>query len=233
VRAERVALQTMGTDLVVRTPVGTVETRLALPGRFNVYNALAAIAVGASQGLSAETMAGALGRASGVPGRMQRVDCGQPFTVIVDYAHTGASFEKVLNTLKPLTSGRLIAVFGCAGERGTERRTGMGEGAAKLADYTVVTSEDPRSEDPAAIIADIAGAMVAAGAREGRDFERVEDRRDAIRRAFELARSGDVVLLTGKGHEHSIQVAGRSIPWDEVAVARELLAEGADGLEML
>lgn len=216
-----------GSRLRVTTPAGELETYLPLPGRFNISNALAAIAVGVSQGVPPARLADALAAATGVPGRMQRIEAGQPFTVVVDYAHTAASFEKVLATLRPLTRGRLIAVFGCAGERGAERRTGMGAVAARHADYAVLTSEDPRAEDPDAIIADIAAAMSAAGAQEGRDFARVTDRRAAIARAFALAAAGDVVLLTGKGHERSIQTAAGKLPWDEAAVARDLLSNGA------
>lgn len=222
-RAAALALHADGSDLRIETPAGPIEARLNLPGRFNAVNALAAAAVALGLGIAPATIAGGLSRARGVPGRMQRVDAGQPFTVIVDYAHTAASFQKVLETLRPLTSGRLIAVFGCAGERGAERRSGMGGVAARAADYAILTSEDPRGEDPAAIIAEIAAAMRAAGAAEGERFERVVERREAIERAFTLARPGDLVLLTGKGHEHSIQTAGGSLPWDEAAVALELL----------
>jgi len=223
VRVQRLELGAGGTSLEAATPAGPLVTWLPMPGRFNVYNALAAAAVGISQGISVGAIAGALSTATGVPGRMQRIEAGQPFTVIVDYAHTAASFEKVLEMLRPLTAGRLIAVFGCAGERGAERRAGMGGVAARLADYAVLTTEDPRNEDPAAIIAQIAAAMAAAGAVEGRRFERVLDRREAIARAFALADPGDVVLLAGKGHEHSIEVARGRVPWDEAAVARALL----------
>ncbi|HZQ38551.1 MAG TPA: UDP-N-acetylmuramoyl-L-alanyl-D-glutamate--2,6-diaminopimelate ligase [Dehalococcoidia bacterium] len=226
-RAVAIDLQADGSELRIASPAGPIEARLNLPGRFNVANALAAAAVALGLDVPAEAVGEALSRASGVPGRMQRIDTGQPFTVIVDYAHTAASFQKVLDTLRPLTRGRLIAVFGCAGERGAERRSGMGTVAARSADYAVLTSEDPREEDPAAIIAEIAAAMAAAGAPEGQRFERIVDRREAIGRAFALAGAGDVVLLTGKGHEHSIQTARGSIPWDEAAVATELLRGAA------
>ncbi|HLZ71118.1 MAG TPA: UDP-N-acetylmuramoyl-L-alanyl-D-glutamate--2,6-diaminopimelate ligase [Dehalococcoidia bacterium] len=223
VRAREIDLQPDGSALLLQTPAGTVRTRLGLPGRFNVANALAAAAVAIGLGIAPAVIAGGLESFAGVPGRMQRLDAGQPFTVIIDYAHTAASFQKVLETLRPLTHGRLIAVFGCAGERGGERRTGMGAVAARSADYAVLTSEDPRGEDPAAIVGEIAEAMIAAGACEGRQFERQIDRRAAIARAFSLARSGDLVLLTGKGHEHSIQTPQGSLPWDEASVARSLL----------
>ncbi|HZU76131.1 MAG TPA: UDP-N-acetylmuramoyl-L-alanyl-D-glutamate--2,6-diaminopimelate ligase, partial [Dehalococcoidia bacterium] len=197
VRAGEIALGPDGSSFVVTAGGRQAAFKLRLPGRFNVSNALAATAVGLSLGATLEGCAEALARWEGVPGRMQRIEAGQPFTVVVDYAHTGASFRKALETLRPLTNGRLITVFGCAGERGVERRTGMGEVAAAHADYTVLTTEDPRSEDPERIIAQIADAMTAAGAVEGRSFERIPDRRAAIARAFSLARPGDLVLLAG------------------------------------
>jgi UDP-N-acetylmuramoyl-L-alanyl-D-glutamate--2,6-diaminopimelate ligase len=224
VSADSLELGADGSRFNAHAGTETASVELQLPGRFNVSNELAALTVGWSQGIPLRRCAEALSRWPGVPGRMQRVNAGQPFTVIVDYAHTGASFQKALATLRPLVQGRLIAVFGCAGERGVERREGMGQAAAQGADYSVVTTEDPRGEDPAAIIAQIAEAMSSAGAREGSQFERVLDRREAIARAFALAAPGDVVLLAGKGHEHSIITAAGPIPWDEVEIARQLLA---------
>jgi UDP-N-acetylmuramoyl-L-alanyl-D-glutamate--2,6-diaminopimelate ligase len=223
VRPLSLDLRADGARLELATPAGSVTLELRLPGRFNVYNALAAAAVGVSQGVRLDRIASGLSSANGVPGRMQRIDAGQPFTVVVDYAHTAASFRTVLATLRPLTTGRLMVVFGCAGERGSERRSGMGSVAAAGADYAVLTSEDPRGEDPAAIVDEIARSMEAAGAREGVRFERRIDRKEAIARVFELAGPGDLVLLTGKGHEHSIETAAGRVPWDESAVARQLL----------
>lgn len=215
-----------GTLLRVATPAGPFETRLLLPGRFNVANALAAAGAALACGLAPTEIGVALAEARGAPGRLQRIEAGQPFTVIVDYAHTGAALERVLAALRPLTGGRVVVVFGCAGERGRERRAGMAAATAAGADYAVLTSEDPRSEDPEAIIADIARELEARGWREGRQFEREPDRRAAIARAFALARPGDLVLLAGKGHETTIETAAGDIPWDEAAVARELLGTG-------
>ena len=160
----------------------------------------------------------------GVPGRLERI-MSSPIGVVVDFAHTGEALAGVLELLRGLTDGRLIAVFGAAGERPSARRRGMGEAAARLADYSVLTEEDPRSEPPDAIIDEIARAMVAAGAEEGRRFERVPDRRAAITRAVALAEQSDVVLIAGKGHEPSIERADGPQPWDDRAVAREILRE--------
>ena len=202
----------------------TLEARAPLPGRANLENALAALAVARALGLDPARAAAGVAASPGVPGRMERV-ADSPVEVVVDYAHTEAALRQLLSTLRAGAPGRLIAVFGCAGERGVERRAGMGRAAAELADYSVLTEEDPRSEEPSAILEAIASAMRGAGAVEGSTFERVSDRREAIARALDLARPGDVVVLAGKGHERSIERADGEHPWDERAVAAELVSE--------
>jgi UDP-N-acetylmuramoyl-L-alanyl-D-glutamate--2,6-diaminopimelate ligase len=154
---------------------------------------------------------------------MERIE-GAPFEVIVDYAHTPEALEQVLTMLRPLVDGKLIVVFGCAGERARDRRSGLGAVAAKHADYTVLTDEDPRSEPPDAIIDEIAQAMTAAGAAEHIRFERVRPRNDAIVRAVAVAAEGDMVLIAGKGHESTIEWADHAEPWDDRAAAREAIA---------
>jgi UDP-N-acetylmuramoyl-L-alanyl-D-glutamate--2,6-diaminopimelate ligase len=223
-RAEALSLDEGGAEFDLVTPRGRQRVRLPLPGRFNVNNALAASAVGEVEGLSLAEIAAGLARVKGPPGRMERIERGQPFTVIVDYAHTGPALEKVLREVRPLARGRVIVVFGCAGGRSQERRQGMGGAAARLADFSVLTNEDPHEEDPRSILGDIAAAMHAVGRREGSDFALIEDRRAAIRAAFERAGPGDLVLLAGKGHEGSIIVGRTKTPWDERQVAREELA---------
>ena len=198
-----------------------VETRLL--GLFNVYNCLAAAAVGLSQNWDLDALANGLRDFSGVPGHLEPVDEGQPFRVIVDIASTEAALRRVLNVLRPATEGKLIVVFGCAGERDTARREGMGRVAGELADFAVLTNEDPRREDPDTIIEEIALALRAAGREEGRDFARVTDRREAIALAFERANAGDTVLLTGKGVEPSIVIGTEAMSWNEAQVAREEL----------
>ena len=143
--------------------------------RYNVSNCLAAIAVGYLHGIAPEMIARALATFPGVPGRMERIEAGQPFTVVVDYAHTADSLEKVLRVLRPLTAGRLIVVFGSAGERDRVKRPEMGEVAARLADFAVITDEDPREEDAMTILREIAAGADAAGAREGEQFVCVVD----------------------------------------------------------
>ncbi len=201
----------------------SVECSVRLPGDFNVANAAAAITCATALGIDVGAAAMGVAACAGVPGRMERIT-GAPFPVVVDYAHTGEALRKAAATLREVTDGRLIAVFGCAGERGKERRTGMGESAAATLDFTILTDEDPRSEVPEAIIEDIAQAMLAAGAVEGEQFERIPDRRAAIARALELAQPGDLVLIAGKGHETTIEYASGAVPFDDRVVAREEIA---------
>lgn len=197
---------------------------LPLLGRFNAYNSLAAVAVATSQGVAISDAVAALATFPGVPGRLERIEAGQPFGVFVDIASTAAALENVLNALRPATSGRLWVVFGAAGGRDPTRRTSMGEVAARLADRCILTNEDPRDEDPDAIIAAIAGALSSGGRVEGSDFVRIPDRRSAIAHAFEHAAPGDTVLLAGKATETTMVFADGAAPWDERATARELLS---------
>ena len=226
IRAEDLRLGATGSQFRVRLPDGAAfEVDTPLVARYNVANALAGLAVGYLHGLSPEQMARALKEFPGVPGRMERIEQGQPFTVIVDYAHTADSLEKVLRVLRPLTRRRLLVVFGSAGDRDRVKRPVMGAVAAREADYAVITDEDPREEDAAAILAEIAAGADAAGAREGEQYERIVGRRGAILRALSLAREGDTVLLAGKGHEQSIVIGHEKLPWDDRQVARDVLAE--------
>ncbi len=223
VRAVDLDLSGAASRFRVVTPTGEAQIETPLIGRFNVYNCLATIAAGYTQGLSLEKMRETLAQISGIPGRMERIDCGQPFTVIVDYAHTPDSLEQVLRLLRPLTPGRIIAVFGSAGERDTQKRPRQGAISAQLADLTFLTDEDCREEDPEKILDEIAAGALAAGAEIGKNLWLIVDRRQAISAAFDAARPGDTVLLAGKGHEHCIIVGREMLPWDEREVARELL----------
>jgi UDP-N-acetylmuramoyl-L-alanyl-D-glutamate--2,6-diaminopimelate ligase len=225
IQAEDIELGPGGSRFQVRLPDGmrfNVETPLV--AEFNVSNCLAAIAVGYLEKVSPAVMAEALAAFAGVPGRMERVDAGQSFTVIVDYAHTAESLAKVLGVLRPVTAGRLIAVFGSAGDRDRVKRPHMGAVAARMADFSVITDEDPREEDAASILREIGAGASEAGALEGRDFIMVVGRRKAIAAAFRRAAPGDTVLLAGKGHEQSIIIGREKLPWDDRQVAREELA---------
>jgi UDP-N-acetylmuramoyl-L-alanyl-D-glutamate--2,6-diaminopimelate ligase len=189
---------------------------LKLKGRFNVENALAALASCRLLGIDDDAIARGLEAVDGVPGRFEAVDEGQPFTVLVDYAHTPDSLENVLTTARELTSSRLICVFGCGGDRDREKRPIMGRIAAELADVPIVTSDNPRSEDPGAIIDEIVAGISG-------DAEIIQDRRSAIAHAIETAEPGDVVVIAGKGHEQGQQFRDRTVPFDDREVAREAL----------
>jgi UDP-N-acetylmuramoyl-L-alanyl-D-glutamate--2,6-diaminopimelate ligase len=189
-----------------------------LPGPFNVANALAALAAAHSLGVDAETAATALAGASGVPGRFEPLEEGQPFAVLVDYAHTPEALENVLRAARPLTEGRLISVFGAGGDRDRAKRPRRGAIAAELSDLAIVTSDNPRSEDPEAIIAEIRAGI------EGREVRVEADRRAAIALALGEADPGDTVMIAGKGHEQGQEFEnGRKIPFDDRVVAREEL----------
>jgi UDP-N-acetylmuramoyl-L-alanyl-D-glutamate--2,6-diaminopimelate ligase len=198
---------------------GGLELRSPLPGRFNVLNVLAAVATARALGVSDETIVAALPAAGRVPGRFEPVDEGQEFAVLVDYAHTPDSLENVLAAARPLTRGRLLCVFGCGGDRDRGKRPQMGEISARLADHTIVTSDNPRSEEPEAIVDEIM-----AGIADRSGSEAIVDRRAAIERAVALAAPGDVVVVAGKGHEQGQELEdGRKLPFDDVTVAREAL----------
>jgi UDP-N-acetylmuramoyl-L-alanyl-D-glutamate--2,6-diaminopimelate ligase len=223
VRAVDVQLDASRTRFRAILPGAEVEIETQLVGQFNVSNCLAAIATAYSQGIAPAVIARALATVAGVAGRMERIDEGQPFSVIVDYAHTPDSLAKVLATLRPLTTGKLLVVFGSAGERDVLKRPIMGQIAARMADFFVITDEDPREEDREKILREIASGSEEAGKREGRDFLCIADRTQAIATALARARAGDTILLAGKGHEQSIITGREKIPWDDRRVAREQL----------
>jgi UDP-N-acetylmuramoyl-L-alanyl-D-glutamate--2,6-diaminopimelate ligase len=225
VRATSVVSDADGSAIGVEAGGWTGAVRLPIPGSYNVSNALAALSIVHALGLDLDAAADALTRTRGVPGRMERVDAGQPFTVVVDYAHTADSLERVLRTLRAAGTGRLIAVFGSAGERDATKRPAMGAVSGALADVTVITDEDPRLEDPRTINDAIADGARDAGARDGETLLVIDDRREAIHRALAEARAGDIVLLAGKGHEQSIFRGTEKLPWDDRTVARDTLAE--------
>lgn len=225
IRADDLTASPAGTQCRVTTPWGEGRLALRLPGTFNVLNALAALGVALTQGVTLEQATAALGSVSGVRGRMERIELGQPFSVIVDYAHNPDSFEQVMGMLRPLTPGKMIAVFGSAGERDCEKRPLQGAIAARYCDLLVLTDEDPRREDREAIIAAIAAGARQAGKMPDSGYLSQPDRATAIRIALERAQPGDLVLLLGKGHEGSIEYADGKHPWDEVATAQAALRE--------
>jgi UDP-N-acetylmuramoyl-L-alanyl-D-glutamate--2,6-diaminopimelate ligase len=225
IRGRGITARSGGIGFGVEGAAGNFEVKCRLLGQHNAYNCLAAVGVGYSQGLSAEEIRVGLEGFGSVPGRMERIEEGQGFEVMVDIASTDKALRGVLDALRLVTVGRLWTVFGCAGERDPARRDGMGRVAGEAADFVVLTNEDPRSEDPDAIIEEIAHGLKEAGRSEEADFVRIPDRRRAIAYAFQRAEPGDTVLLAGKGSEQSIVIGSEHIPWDERVVARELLRE--------
>jgi UDP-N-acetylmuramoyl-L-alanyl-D-glutamate--2,6-diaminopimelate ligase len=217
-----------GCTFTLRTEAGEQEVRLPMPGRFNVANALGALAVAHRLDVPLAVSIAALERGVRVPGRFEPVDRGQDFAVLVDYAHTPDSLENVLQAARELLEvegaprdGRVLCVFGAGGDRDRGKRPLMGEAAARLADVTIVTSDNPRSEQPETIIAEI---MAGAGAAQEGVLETIEDRRTAIGRAVAMAQPGDVLVIAGKGHEQGQELAGgRKVPFDDATVAAEAL----------
>jgi UDP-N-acetylmuramoyl-L-alanyl-D-glutamate--2,6-diaminopimelate ligase len=228
-RASELEADGAGTAFHLAAPAWAGRVRVPLPGAFNVHNALAALALAHVEEIDLALAADAIAASRGVPGRMETVDEGQPFAVVVDYAHTTDSLGKVLRVLRPLATGRLIAVFGSAGERDPTKRAPMGRVAGELADVVVVTDEDPRLEDPGAINAEIAAGAREAGGRAGEQLYVIDDRSAAIAHAISLARPGDVILLAGKGHEGSIIYGTEKRWWDEREVARRALRAAGYG----
>jgi UDP-N-acetylmuramoyl-L-alanyl-D-glutamate--2,6-diaminopimelate ligase len=199
--------------------LGEIRLRTALPGHFNVANALGAFAAAEAMGIGGDIAAAGLARAARVPGRFEPVDEGQGFGVLVDYAHTPDSLENVLRAARRITQGKVISVFGAGGDRDRDKRPKMGRAGAELSDLAVITSDNPRSEDPETIVAEVAG-----GAEGAADLEVVVDRREAIALALGRARPGDTVVIAGKGHEQGQEFEdGRKIPFDDREVAREEL----------
>lgn len=194
-----------------------------LPGAYNVANAVLAAGAAHALGIDCSTIGRGLSSLRSVPGRMERIDEGQPFAVLVDYAHSPEAIRGVLGEARRLAQGKVLVLFGSAGERDIEKRRIQGAIAAELSDYAVFTSEDPRYEDPDAIIAQIASGAIEAGRARGVDFECIEDRRQAIAHVLAQAREGDVVVLAGKGHERSMIYEHEFRPWDEAEVCRTVL----------
>lgn len=224
VQARSVHVRPNGVTYDAVTPAGSLALRLQLTGRFNVYNSLAALAVGWHEGVALPFIRTALENVPGVPGRLERIDSGQDFTVLVDYAHTPDSLRNVLETSRAFTAGRIIVVFGCGGDRDHDKRPVMGGIAAQLADVVIITADNPRSEDAAVICKDIERGVLAAPG-ESAPSEIIVERRDAIRHAIGIARTGDVVLIAGKGHETTQVFHDRTIHFDDREVAARALKE--------
>jgi UDP-N-acetylmuramoyl-L-alanyl-D-glutamate--2,6-diaminopimelate ligase len=220
--ADRLQMNPSGMRFVMATPEGEVPIATRLTGSVNVYNLLAASAAAVARGLSLEEVAQGAASLDFVPGRFQSVDCGQNFAVVVDYAHTDDALRNVIAVAREFVTqrgGRVITMFGCGGDRDRSKRPLMGRAAGAGSDVVVVTSDNPRSEDPLAIMEEVLPGLSGTSARVIVE----PDRRHAIELAIGEARLGDLVLLAGKGHEKTQTIGTQVIPFDDVAVARELL----------
>jgi UDP-N-acetylmuramyl-tripeptide synthetase len=210
-------------QLRLHTPAGELELELKITGEFNVYNVMGTVAAMLAEGIAKETIVAVLDGFDGVPGRFQLVEAGQPYTVIVDYAHTPDGLENVLRTARSITKGRLWTVFGCGGDRDNKKRPIMGGLALSLADRVVVTSDNPRTEDPESIIDEIFTAL--REVPEGKEVFRIADRREAIYFALAHAEPADVILIAGKGHENYQILRDRTIHFDDKEVVQEFWGE--------
>ena len=227
--AEDVRLSLEGTRFRARTPAGDFEVETPLLGRFNVQNALCAFGAGLALGLAPDAVQRGIASLKGVPGRMERIAAGQDFVVLVDYAHTDDALRSLLEAVRELKPRRLVTVFGCGGDRDKTKRPLMGAVAARLSDVMILTSDNPRSESPEAIVDDIKRGIPPS--RPPEETPVVLDRREAIARALELGREGVVVVIAGKGHETYQVLRDRTVPFDDRKVVREVLSRlaGARG----
>jgi UDP-N-acetylmuramoyl-L-alanyl-D-glutamate--2,6-diaminopimelate ligase len=221
-RAENVLCDVSGTRFEIVHRGGRFAVASPLLGRFQVGNILGAAAAGLSLGVSAADVAAAVTGVGNVPGRLERVEAGQPYTILVDYAHTPDALERLLGSVREVTDEKLILVFGCGGDRDRGKRAPMGEIAGRGADLAIATSDNPRSEDPAAILDEVEQGLARSGAAK---YLRIVERRDAIRAAVKLADPGTVVVITGKGHETTQQIGAKELPWDDRKIAAELARE--------
>jgi len=221
VRAERFKLNGTGIEGTIKFPGGQTSIASTLSGRHNLYNLLAAFAVALALGVPPSVIKDGIASLKQVPGRFEKVDNDRSLNLYVDYAHTDSALRSLLQTVKDLRPSRIILVFGCGGDRDRAKRERMGEVAGLFADWTFVTSDNPRSEDPLAIIQEIEKGLIKSGAKK---YSLVPDRREAIRDALGFARKGDYVLFAGKGHESTQELRDGVVPFNDVDVVREILA---------
>ncbi|HID94554.1 MAG TPA: UDP-N-acetylmuramoyl-L-alanyl-D-glutamate--2,6-diaminopimelate ligase [Candidatus Latescibacteria bacterium] len=217
IRPVHFGLGWQGLDLTLETPAGRFSLQSHLIGRFNIMNILAAVGIALASGIGLEAIREGVEKVQALSGRFEQIDCGQDFRVVVDYAHTPAALETLLLTTRGLPSARIILVFGCGGDRDRGKRPLMGEIASRLADLCFITSDNPRNEDPETIIEDIISGVVK------RNYEIAPDRREAIRKALEVAERDDVVVIAGKGHENYQIIGERTVHFDDREVVQELL----------
>jgi UDP-N-acetylmuramoyl-L-alanyl-D-glutamate--2,6-diaminopimelate ligase len=223
-RAEAVRLSLQGTTFTAATPAGNFSIESHLVGEHNVYNLLAAIGVALHEGATPAQIREAVARVNNVPGRFERVMAGQPFTVAVDYAHTEDALGRLLTAAQALKTGRIITVFGCGGDRDRGKRPKMGAAAVRYSDVVILTSDNPRTEDPLSILEQVeVGVIEALRQRPHVQYRKVPDRREAIEEAVREAHSGDIVLIAGKGHEDYQIIGTKKVHFDDREVARHAI----------
>lgn len=225
--AEQIEKSMEYTKFVLVTPIGRLDLKLNLIGDFNIYNALGAVGSSIALGIDLETIKRGLERVTHIPGRFQTVPGGQGYTVVIDYAHTPDGLENLLRTARILTTNRLITVFGCGGDRDRGKRPLMGEISARYSDFSLITNDNPRSEDPAAIAAEIEEGFI--GHDQVGKYQIILDRKRAIKEAIFMAEPGDMVVIAGKGHENYQIIAGQTIHFDDREVASAALKERNNG----
>jgi UDP-N-acetylmuramoyl-L-alanyl-D-glutamate--2,6-diaminopimelate ligase len=226
IKAEDVRLSMNGSTFSAATPAGTFTVESRLVGEHNVYNLLGAIGVALHSGASCDQVREAVGRVINVPGRFERVSVGQDFTVVVDYAHTEDALVRLLTAAHTLKTQRLITLFGCGGDRDRGKRPKMGRAAVQYSDVVVLTSDNPRTEDPLAILREVEGGVrEALQSRPAVEYHMIPDRREAIHTAVRLARPGDILLIAGKGHEDYQIVGTKKLHFDDREVAREAIQQ--------
>ena len=216
-------LSLQGLQATITTPEGKLQVSSPLIGRGNLSNILAAVGVGMAAGISLSDISQGIARVSPIPGRFEQVNEGQDFTVIVDYAHTDDALRNLLESVREVAKGRVITVFGCGGDRDPSKRPLMGAHAMKLSDIAIVTSDNPRSEDPLQIIREIEVGIESVGVRKGAHLV-IPDRKEAIKRAIDEAHPGDMVVIAGKGHERYQIIGNKTIPFDDREVARQFIS---------
>jgi UDP-N-acetylmuramoyl-L-alanyl-D-glutamate--2,6-diaminopimelate ligase len=230
ITARKIFLNPKGSTFNLITHDGQITINLKLPGEFNIYNALAAAGVGLSQDINLETIKASLEKIKGIPGRMEQIECGQDFTVIIDFAHTPDGLQKVFETVKNFAKGKIIHVGGATGNRDRTKRPILGAISGKYSDITIVTNEDPYTEDPWKIIEEVSQGVPRGANKEnkknpGKNFFKISDRVEAIKMALSLAKKDDVVLITGKGAEEVMAVGNKLVPYSDKKVVEKLLSK--------
>lgn len=221
IMAKNIDINSKGVSFILRTPQYEAELKIKIPGKFSVYNALAAASVAYAAGIDKDAIRDGLFKVDCVPGRSEIIQTDTPYTVMIDYAHKPDGLEKMLTTIRQYAKGRIITLFGCGGDRDKEKRPMMGKIAGELSDYVIITSDNPRSEEPMEIIEQAEAGIKATSC----DYICIENRRDAIKYALKIAKPDDIVLLAGKGHEPYQVLKDRTIPFDERDIVAELLRE--------